>query len=726
MKVKNSIKKVGAITGSALMVGLSVGAAASLSEFPQPFVDGDGEVASQIVVGSSGNVADVVGAVNVAAALGQAAIQTEERQAPGASTTDVDGVEGETSIRSTWGPDTEINNLNYDTMFFGTMDTDNDEERTVEESASLTANQIEVVTNSTEVATEIGDKSITYTVNYGQGFGANDEVLVLGETYTLTEVDNADSEIKLGSREEHRNLAAGDTVEHGPWSFEIIDVDRDNSRVRIDVYEDGEFETSATLADDSSNGDVMDEFGSDDEFRVEVDDIWFGDNLDQVHIDTVYSDMTVEDSEPSPFDADWESGLTFNGTGNGITQLDLSNLVALEHDHDDEEENLGEALQEGDSFAGPSDYFNVYQLGLTDHSTTDLDFEDERGVSFTDVNNVDHTLDLKDWYGATIGTVQSNLADGEEGFVSVTHDSENIPIAYEVDGSTLTLEYRGTENTLELNFMPGTGTDTDTVSVGGVDVTVVADAGTSEYNFNSPQTSMDVLYNDDTETGSTISDVDADTVDVVESSGDHTVTVAWATGGTDLDSVTYNHDDTSGSQDGTLAAEDDPVYTAYGSVVEFADTDEASIVYPSEQVEVEHGFGSTDVSETDGETYEALAERGDLPSMAQLDSEVTESVRDNNHLILVGGPAVNTLTEELHDNGDIDLSDLSDAESGALLQTVDDAFSSGQHALVVAGYGADDTRSASQYLANYADNADALEDAGDRLVLTEADYPTEQ
>ena len=81
MKVKNSIKKIGAVAGSAMMVGLTMGSAASLAEFPQPFVEDDGTVASQIVVGSSGKVADVVGAVNLAASMGQAAVQTEEQTA---------------------------------------------------------------------------------------------------------------------------------------------------------------------------------------------------------------------------------------------------------------------------------------------------------------------------------------------------------------------------------------------------------------------------------------------------------------------------------------------------------------------------------------------------------------------------------------------------------------------------------------------------------------------
>jgi len=79
MKVKNAIRKVGAVAASTLMVGMTMGAAQSLSEFPGMFVDDDGTPTAQVVVGSQGAVSDVVGAVNVAAALGQATIQTSEQ-----------------------------------------------------------------------------------------------------------------------------------------------------------------------------------------------------------------------------------------------------------------------------------------------------------------------------------------------------------------------------------------------------------------------------------------------------------------------------------------------------------------------------------------------------------------------------------------------------------------------------------------------------------------------
>jgi hypothetical protein len=111
MKVKNAIRKVGAVAASTLMVGMTMGAAQSLGEFPGMFVDDDGTPTAQVVVGSQGAVSDVVGAVNVAAALGQATLQTEE-------TTET--VDVETSGSIGWSAsDGETLDSSNDQLYFG-------------------------------------------------------------------------------------------------------------------------------------------------------------------------------------------------------------------------------------------------------------------------------------------------------------------------------------------------------------------------------------------------------------------------------------------------------------------------------------------------------------------------------------------------------------------------------------------------------------------------------
>ncbi|MFB6204444.1 MAG: hypothetical protein ABEJ75_02255, partial [Candidatus Nanohaloarchaea archaeon] len=89
MKNIKKLKSYGkAVAGSALLVGATLaggaafataqssgssGSSYTLGDFPQPFVGEDGNVQSTIVVGESAKTVDVVGAVNIAGALGNAA-----------------------------------------------------------------------------------------------------------------------------------------------------------------------------------------------------------------------------------------------------------------------------------------------------------------------------------------------------------------------------------------------------------------------------------------------------------------------------------------------------------------------------------------------------------------------------------------------------------------------------------------------------------------------------
>jgi hypothetical protein len=452
MKIKNSVKKIGAVAGTALMAGISLGAAGSLADFPDPFVDGDGDVQSQIVVGTDGHVADVVGAVNIGAALGQAAVQTTEETVGGA-TAEVDGFSGETDIRGGLHDNQEV--------FLGYRDYDGFErvelgDQRVTPSLTVNAGEVYTEVNETDVVTYVEQDALTYTVTYGSGYEAGDSLMVLGEEYTLTEVDPGGEEIRLGSQEEHRNLASGDTVEHGPWSFEIIDVDRSEDRVRIDVYENGEFVTSATLDSDThADVDGPATFGDDDEFQISVDDIWFGDNPDQVHMDTVYSDMTVEDGEPSPFDEDWRAHLHVDDEGAEpvIYQLDLTNILYTVDDPEDDEEIA--ALNEGDAFAGPADHFSLTYTELLntaedDQEAIDSTADEDDGsieISFADRNGNSQTIDpaaLND--GSAIG-------DGEEVVVGVSERFGDgylpIDVSVEEEGGerTVTLSYDEADET---------------------------------------------------------------------------------------------------------------------------------------------------------------------------------------------------------------------------------------------------------------------------------------
>lgn len=110
-------------------------------------------------------------------------------------------------------------------------------------------------------------------------------------------------------------------------------------------------------------------------------------------------------------------------------------------------------------------------------------------------------------------------------------------------------------------------------------------------------------------------------------------------------------------------------------------------------------------------------------ALGKLDSEVTSADKSTKHLILVGGPAVNTLVAELATAGKTrDTAWYRSQGAGtALVDLVENAFTSGRSALVVAGHSAADTRSATSRIQNY----DAYTWASNRVVLKNGVVTTE-
>ncbi|MFB6214096.1 MAG: S-layer protein, partial [Candidatus Nanohaloarchaea archaeon] len=107
------------------------------------------------------------------------------------------------------------------------------------------------------------------------------------------------------------------------------------------------------------------------------------------------------------------------------------------------------------------------------------------------------------------------------------------------------------------------------------------------------------------------------------------------------------------------------------------------------------------------------------PDVGALDSDSNiGQLKNNRNLILVGGPVVNSLVQELADAGKTQAaSEYSDGQ--AIVQQIDNAFSQGNDALVVAGQSGQDTREAANFLANYESNQDRM--AGtDKVTLTTA------
>ncbi|MFP4038877.1 MAG: S-layer protein, partial [Candidatus Nanohaloarchaea archaeon] len=127
------------------------------------------------------------------------------------------------------------------------------------------------------------------------------------------------------------------------------------------------------------------------------------------------------------------------------------------------------------------------------------------------------------------------------------------------------------------------------------------------------------------------------------------------------------------------------------------------------ELSAEGGGGSGSVTSS-SPTYEFAD--GALDS----DENVGQAKQDEN-LILVGGPNVNSLVQELvDDNQTMDSSEYTEGEG--MVQMVD-GFSEGQSALVVAGHSGEDTRAAGEFLADYRNNEADLEGESEVAISTE-------
>jgi len=104
-------------------------------------------------------------------------------------------------------------------------------------------------------------------------------------------------------------------------------------------------------------------------------------------------------------------------------------------------------------------------------------------------------------------------------------------------------------------------------------------------------------------------------------------------------------------------------------------------------------------------------------AVAKLDSEVGDAEKAAYHLVLVGGPCVNSLVADLKKAGKFEYGCADwPGENFALFEVIDDAFATGKVAVVIAGTRAEDTRLACSVAQNYDAYKDKL--VGTKVKIT--------
>ncbi len=216
-------------------------------------------------------------------------------------------------------------------------------------------------------------------------------------------------------------------------------------------------------------------------------------------------------------------------------------------------------------------------------------------------------------------------------------------------------------------------------------------------------------------------DTDTQKAFVVEPAWDGTDSEVEVGGSDTADALSYT-----GTWSRVNLESNDDVYVSYNDYGTYAsedtgDTGTVELMYPSDQSTLGTAFtGAGDgLARSASGTQQARFEyrgvknnriRGRLPAFASMDTEITDQQRTSRNMILVGGPAVNQLVADLAAQNDAvwTQDQWQDREGEAVLQMVEDAFSEGTNALIVAGHSAEDTVRAARYISDWKDHRSSL------------------
>jgi hypothetical protein len=211
------------------------------------------------------------------------------------------------------------------------------------------------------------------------------------------------------------------------------------------------------------------------------------------------------------------------------------------------------------------------------------------------------------------------------------------------------------------------------------------------------------------------------------------------TDGTDRNYYVYYNATADGdnfiAREGTTTPTTRDYYTRWGTYVDSVGQTLVSLRMPQEQLFGEYIVGTQDelegasISAEAGETVAILGgqvkvagsvggvTKATLPSsIAKLDTDVTAADKTGYNLVLVGGPAVNTLVNGLQTEGKLtktigaagSTADIAAAGAG-VIELVADAFATGKYAIVVAGSDRTGTSKAAAVLAQFDSNSAMLD-----------------
>jgi hypothetical protein len=676
------LKRIVGAALSTLMAGVSLMApvlAADLADYPAPFVP-NGTADFVIVVGSTADPADIVGAINVAARLGGEPGEVVTLSGTGAGISG--GKSEDIALGSELNASTGLGETFTDSKISGLLDariTHGDEDYDIHEELVLGTGLRITVTGESGVDDEFGSDVVLTTADEGlfkycyvfeddieweylDGTTTNSladkklEITFLGQDLEITGFDADSITLQLGSKV---SLGEGDTVVVGTDTVEVGSIYSETVEISVGSYTEFVDEDTETEIGDSG---VFVEIET---IAYSSDDPALSKIIARVGTDVgeTYNDGDSMElfGEPSKInDAEW------------VWEIDMNNTAASDYlcavhnqdrtDVDDGPPGVGEYIEL------PNDYGKVGIVELT------VDTYGEYRVIYDD--NVDYEAgDLSD--NNEVIMFESRDTAENEGFKIGSEEAEVVYI-----NGTGFIGYLNEDSEVE-------GVSGSTFSIAFEDYTAAV-------------------------TWLTGADGRIDNVTITEEESGNAIRIDVSDSGSIIDGLGGTEKDADGTDvlyDGVqLGTREYDIRTIDGIKIDDpssnGDSDRVIFFFPGDEVLATTALIGPEGAVTGGVAGQSVERVVPIKaSVAKLDTDVADAAAEPN-LILVGGPCVNKLTAEAlgltFPTCGVEAADALDISSGeAAIKLVEDVFKTGKVALVVAGYDAADTVRACGKLQNY-------------------------
>ena len=691
MKLRKTMKKIVALGTGVSMLGATLfgATAADLSNYPEPFVK-DGKFTGSIVVGDSAAAQDVIGAVDIAVSLQQAATteKTVVLEEEGETTVQDGELEDELVVgdETPLGADKEYDEdelsvLNDDEVSYADSDYDYKEIVKIDDGALTAVTGEEAEEWGTDVHVLVdADKTLAYRFDFEDPVefdaGEDDplEVSILGRELDVEDWNDEDDEVTIAATQEA-------WLHHG----ESLDVTLDGSDYTIEVLSvyDGEAMLSVNGVQELlSTGDESD-FDYEDfelELMKSANDDGTENDLVKIRYGTATSEQASHGSAAEMFgepDDDTEAEWVWDIDSN---QTHLFHIGVQYNQYRTEvESELSEdwelpALMAGDAISFPDNFAQVQFANVRNHQKrADITAQAE---------------DSTNWYdddGNKVFTSGDNVVEFEAPSDIFIYDGENYEkVIFARNLSKVGLEQGDTD---ESDLSP-------TVNAQGfIEMEVEGDNHNQPVWFNG--TSVYIPGGNET----------AALAEVTPTTKDLTWNIDWVDDDAEETDLVYGTSNV-GTRDYDFMLNSGLIVydPEAGNDEEYA---ELKLSAPADPIEWELAVTAEEAAVTGGSKVTTTEINPIAVGAAKLASEV--SVGSQN-MIVVGGPCVNPVAATLMGNPEPCHQDFE--EGKAIVKLYENG---GKVSMLVAGATALDTRRASRVVANYEEYSDDM--TGDEVSV---------